>query len=77
MLHANDVVRLRCRGYWGSFGRRFDPPPTWRRSQPLPAQTAPTRQYDIILEVGAGAAMRPAYEGSKDYKYNPTGLFQL
>jgi outer membrane protein len=46
-------------------------------SRQIPAQPAPTRQYDIVLEIGGGAAMRPAYEGSKDYKYNPAGLFQL
>ncbi|HVG52305.1 MAG TPA: MipA/OmpV family protein, partial [Xanthobacteraceae bacterium] len=45
--------------------------------QQIPAQAAPTRPYDVILEVGGGAAMRPAYEGAKDYKYNPTGLFTL
>ena len=46
-------------------------------AQQPPAQAAPTRPYDIILEVGGGAAMRPAYEGAKDYKYNPTGLSTL
>src|SRR5262245_28832155 len=45
--------------------------------QQAPAQAAPARPYDIILEVGGGAAMRPAYEGAKDYKYNPAGLFTL
>jgi len=37
----------------------------------------PVRTYDIILEVGAGGAMRPAYEGAKGYEFNPTGFFTL
>jgi outer membrane protein len=46
-------------------------------SQQTPAQPAAPRQYDVILEIGGGASMRPAYEGSKDYKYAPAGVFQL
>ena len=37
----------------------------------------PIRTYDVILEVGAGGAMRPAYEGAKGYEFNPTGFFTL
>ena len=45
---------------------------------PLPAGgAAPVRPYDIVLEIGAGGAMRPAYEGAKGYKFNPTGFFTL
>jgi outer membrane protein len=36
-----------------------------------------TRTYDIELEVGAGAALRPAYEGARDYRFSPTGFFSL
>jgi outer membrane protein len=38
---------------------------------------AAPRQYDVMLEVGAGASMRPAYEGAKDYQVLPTGFFTL
>lgn len=38
---------------------------------------APVRPYDIVLEIGAGGAMRPAYEGAKGYEFNPTGFFTL
>jgi len=38
---------------------------------------APVRPYDIVVEIGAGGAMRPAYEGAKGYKFNPTGFFTL
>ena len=38
---------------------------------------APARPYDIVLEIGAGGAMRPAYEGAKGYEFNPTGFFTL
>jgi outer membrane protein len=45
---------------------------------PLPADgAAPVRPYDIVLEIGAGGAMRPAYEGAKGYEFNPTGFFTL
>lgn len=47
------------------------PPP----SQPVFA--APARPYDVILEVGAGAQVRPAYEGAKDYQFDPTGFATL
>jgi outer membrane protein len=35
------------------------------------------RQYDIVAELGAGGAMRPAYDGASDYKFGPTGFFTL
>ncbi len=47
---------------------------------PAPAQpvaVVPARPYDIILELGAGAQMRPAYEGAKDYQFDPTGFATL
>jgi outer membrane protein len=47
------------------------PPP----SQPI--AVAPARPYDIILEIGAGAQARPAYEGAKDYQFDPTGFATL
>jgi outer membrane protein len=47
-----------------------DIPP--RPAPALPASEA--RQYDIVMEIGAGGAMKPAYEGSKDFEFNPTGL---
>lgn len=37
----------------------------------------PERPYDVVLEIGAGGSMRPAYEGSKDTEFSPTGLFTL
>jgi len=45
--------------------------------QQRPAYVAPARPYDIVLEIGAGAASRPAYEGAKDYKFSPTGFVVL
>ncbi len=42
-----------------------------------PTAGAPVRPYDVILEVGAGAQMRPAYEGAKDYQFSPTGFATL
>ena len=45
--------------------------------QQRPAEVAPVRPYDIVLEIGAGAASRPAYEGAKDYKFSPTGFVVL
>ncbi len=45
---------------------------------PLPAGDAVSvRPYDIVVEIGAGGAMRPAYEGAKGYEFNPTGFFTL
>jgi outer membrane protein len=35
------------------------------------------RPHDVVLELGAGAAMRPAYEGSKDFDFSPTGFVTL
>ncbi len=48
------------------------PPPP-----PAPVAVAPVRPYDIILEIGAGGQMRPAYEGAKDYQFDPTGFATL
>ena len=31
----------------------------------------PSREYDVVLEVGAGAAWRPAYEGASQYQVSP------
>ena len=47
--------------------------------QPLlpTGSAAPVRPYDIVVEIGAGGAMRPAYEGAKGYEFNPTGFFTL
>jgi outer membrane protein len=42
-----------------------------------PASDAPVRPHDIVLEIGAGAAMRPAYEGAKGYEFNPAGFMTL
>jgi len=47
---------------------------------PAPAQpvaVVAARPYDIILEVGAGAQVRPAYEGARDYQFDPTGFATL
>lgn len=41
---------------------------------PVPAAVAPVRTYDIVLEVGAGGQVRPAYEGAKAYEFAPTGF---
>jgi outer membrane protein len=38
---------------------------------------ASSRLYDIVLEVGAGGQIRPAYEGAKDYEFGPTGFVTL
>jgi outer membrane protein len=45
--------------------------------QPLSMSAAPTRLYDLVVEIGAGGAMRPAYEGARGYEFNPTGFFTL
>lgn len=44
---------------------------------PQPVAVAPARPYDLILEIGAGAQVRPAYEGAKDYQFDPTGFATL
>jgi outer membrane protein len=46
---------------------------------PMPAKApvAVQRPYDLIIELGAGAEVRPAYPGSKDYEVWPTGFFDL
>ena len=45
--------------------------------QLLTASAAPARPYDVVVEIGAGGAARPAYEGAKGYEFNPTGFFTL
>lgn len=45
--------------------------------QPLPTRIELVRPYDIVVEIGAGAAMRPAYEGAKGYEFSPTGFLML
>jgi outer membrane protein len=50
------------------------PPPT---AQKPALVEAPSRPYDVVLEIGAGGGMRPAYEGAKDYEFNPTGFLTL
>ena len=35
------------------------------------------RDYDVVLEVGAGAAWRPAYEGASDYQVSPFPIITL
>jgi outer membrane protein len=37
----------------------------------------PSRDYDVILEVGTGAALRPAYEGASQYQVTPFPIFAL
>lgn len=44
---------------------------------PVPAAAAPVRLYDIVMEVGAGGQVRPAYEGAKDYEFGPAGFVTL
>lgn len=43
----------------------------------LAGDAASVRPYDIVVEIGAGGAVRPAYEGAKGYEFNPTGFFTL
>jgi len=42
-----------------------------------PAYAAPQRPYDIVLEIGGGPQIRPAYEGADKYKVMPFGEFTL
>jgi outer membrane protein len=44
---------------------------------PAVSVQAPSRPYDVVLEIGAGGGLRPAYEGAKDYIFNPAGFFTL
>jgi outer membrane protein len=44
---------------------------------PAASVQAPSRPYDVVLEIGGGASMRPAYEGAKDYKFYPAPIFAL
>ena len=41
------------------------------QQQPVPIGTAPARAHDLVIEIGAGGAMRPAYDGAKGYQFNP------
>lgn len=43
---------------------------------PMPYAVA-ARSYDIVLEIGGGAVVRPAYEGAGEYEISPLGLFTL
>lgn len=43
----------------------------------VPAAAASVRAYDIVMEVGAGGQVRPAYEGAKAYEFGPTGFVTL
>jgi MipA family protein len=45
--------------------------------QPVPTDAAPARVHDLVIEIGAGGAMRPAYEGARGYEFDPTGFFSL
>lgn len=47
------------------------------QQQPVPIGTAPARAHDLVIEIGAGGAMRPAYDGAKGYQFNPTGFLTL
>ena len=58
-----------------SGGAIFDVVRRRRRADLVRPESA--RTYDIELEVGAGAALRPAYEGARDYRFSPTGFFSL
>jgi outer membrane protein len=43
-----------------------------------PATTqSPSRDYDVVLEVGGGAALRPAYEGASEYQVSPFPVVTL
>jgi outer membrane protein len=37
----------------------------------------PSRDYDVVLEVGAGAVLRPAYEGASEYEVSPFPVVTL
>lgn len=43
----------------------------------VPAAASPVRAYDIVLEVGIGGQVRPAYQGAKAYEFAPTGFVTL
>ena len=45
--------------------------------QPKVAPAAQSPQNDIVLELGAGAAFRPAYEGASDYRATPFPVVTL
>jgi len=45
--------------------------------RPAPAPVVVQQPYDIIIELGAGAQVRPEYPGSKDYQFWPTGFATL
>jgi outer membrane protein len=40
-------------------------------------QRSPYQPYDIVLEIGGGGGMKPAYEGSKDYAFSPMVVVAL
>jgi outer membrane protein len=44
---------------------------------PAPVFVEPARPYDLIIELGAGAQVRPDYPGSKNYEVWPTGFVTL
>jgi outer membrane protein len=44
---------------------------------PWPAPKQQARDYDVVLELGLGAAWRPAYEGASAYQATPIGLFTI
>jgi outer membrane protein len=52
------------------------PAPSARYQDRAPVQATP-RLHDVVLEIGAGGGMRPAYEGAKDYEFNPAGFLTL
>ena len=37
----------------------------------------PSRDYDVVLEIGAGATLRPAYEGASQYQVSPFPIVTL
>jgi outer membrane protein len=45
--------------------------------RPAPAPVMVERPHDLVIELGAGAQVRPQYPGSKDYEIWPTGFVTL
>jgi outer membrane protein len=43
----------------------------------LKPAAATAREHDIVLEIGGGAVVRPAYEGASDYEVSPWPIVQL
>ena len=56
----------------GSSAFAADIPPMQAKA-PVVAEPA----HDLVIELGAGAELRPAYPGSKDYEVWPTGFVTL